>query len=50
MHLRLTRFLIDLISETNALSIDDTLRLALQSPSLDGDPDWPAACASFASC
>jgi hypothetical protein len=36
---RLNRFLTQLISETSALSIDDTLVLAEQSPQLDADPE-----------
>jgi len=36
---RLTRFLTQLISETSALSVDDTLALAEQAPQLDDDPE-----------
>lgn len=37
MNARLTRFFTQLISETNGLSLDDTLMLALQSPQLESD-------------
>ena len=47
IHARLTRFLTELISETNALSIDDTLRLGLQSPSLDADPELAGCLREF---
>ncbi|HEX7707864.1 MAG TPA: hypothetical protein VF701_15505 [Thermoanaerobaculia bacterium] len=36
---RLRRFLTELISETNGLSIEDTLRLAVQSPVVTADPE-----------
>jgi adenosine deaminase len=36
---RLTRFLTELISETNGLSLQDTLDLAQQSPLVETDPD-----------
>jgi adenosine deaminase len=36
---RLTRFLSELISETNGLSVDDTLRLAVNAPISESDPE-----------
>jgi adenosine deaminase len=36
---RLTRFLADLISETNGLALEDTLDLAEGSPALENDPE-----------
>ncbi len=36
---RLTRFFTRLISETNGLSLEDTLDLAEHSPQIDGDPE-----------
>ena len=45
---RLTRFLIDVISETNGLSLDDTLILAEQQPSLgEGDDEVVALVRGF---
>src|SRR5471032_321214 len=36
---RLTRFLTELISETNGLSLEDTLDLAHESPLVESDPE-----------
>jgi adenosine deaminase len=44
---RLTRLLTELISETNGLSIDDTLRLALQAPFADRDPETQQLVSEF---
>jgi adenosine deaminase len=44
---RLTRFFTQLISETNGLSLDDTLVLALQSPQLEEEPDLGAVIGEF---
>jgi len=44
---RLTRFLTHLISETNGLSLEDTLALAEQSPQLDADAELAHAIRGF---
>jgi len=44
---RLTRFLTHLISETNGLSLEDTLVLAEQAPQLDADPELAHAIRGF---
>jgi len=44
---RLTRFLTHLISETNGLSLEDTLALAEQAPQLDEDPELAHAIREF---
>jgi adenosine deaminase len=44
---RLTRFLTHLISETNGLSLEDTLVLAEQSPQLDADAELAHAIREF---
>lgn len=44
---RLTRFLTHLISETNGLSLEDTLVLAEQAPHLDEDPEVAHAVRDF---
>jgi adenosine deaminase len=44
---RLTRFLTHLISETNGLSLEDTLSLAEQAPQLDADAELAQAIRGF---
>src|SRR6185436_3621325 len=44
---RLTRFLTHLLSETNGLSLEDTLALAEQAPQLDEDPELGHAIREF---
>jgi len=44
---RLTRFSTHLISETNGLSLEDTLALAEQSPQLDSDAELAHAIRDF---
>lgn len=44
---RITRFLTHLISETNGLSLEDTLALAEQSPQLDADAELAHAIRDF---
>src|SRR6185503_20263455 len=44
---RLTRFLTHLISETNGLSLEDTLALGEQSPQLDADAELAHAIREF---
>ena len=44
---RITRFLTHLISETNGLSLEDTLALAEQSPQLDSDAELAHAIRDF---
>ena len=44
---RLTRFFTHLISETNGLSLEDSLALAEQSPQLDSDPELAHAIRDF---
>jgi adenosine deaminase len=44
---RLTRFITQLISETSALSLHDTLMLALQSPGLESDPELRSSLHEF---
>jgi len=45
--MRITRFLTHLISETNGLSLEDTLTLAEQSPQLDSDAELAHAIREF---
>lgn len=44
---RLTRLFTQLISETNGLSLEDTLALAEQSPQVEGDPEARALITEF---
>lgn len=44
---RLTRFLVELISETNGLALEDTLELAEQSLLVDDDPELAALVRGF---
>src|SRR5258706_11350218 len=44
---RLTRLFTQLISETNGLSLEDTLALAEQSPQVENDPEARALIAEF---
>lgn len=46
---RLTGFIAELVSETNGLSIHDTLSLACQSPVIENDPEMGAIVTGFRS-